>query len=102
MENRVSTAIAALAGLQSGTPPETVRALQESVIRVQIARRFYNDAVRDTRILRTHRMPRMFRMAGRRPLPQFFDIDDRLNAGIAAKYLGHDRAGDHDGSTGVG
>ena len=41
-----------------------------------IARRFFNDAVRDTRTLRARRMPRLLHLAGRRELPQFFDIDD--------------------------
>jgi hypothetical protein len=43
---------------------------------VLIARRFFNDAVRDTRTLRARRMPRLLHLAGRRALPQFFDIDD--------------------------
>lgn len=54
--------------------------LRESAARVLIARRFYNDAVRDTRALRERRMPRLFRLAGRRPMPTFFDIDDTLPA----------------------
>jgi hypothetical protein len=41
-----------------------------------IARRFFNDAVRDTRTLRARRMPRLLHLAGRRELPLFFDIDD--------------------------
>ncbi len=52
--------------------------LHESAVRVSIARRFYNDAVRDTRALRRGRMPRLFHLAGRRELPQFFDIDDTV------------------------
>jgi hypothetical protein len=48
----------------------------ESALRVIIARRFYNDAVRDTRALRSRRMPRWLRLAGHRAAPQFFDIDD--------------------------
>lgn len=45
-----------------------------------IARRFYNDAVRDTRTLRARRMPRLLHLAGHRALPQFFDIDDTVPA----------------------
>ncbi len=52
--------------------------LHESAVRVSIARRFYNDAVRDTRALRGRRMPRLLHLAGRRELPQFFDIDDTV------------------------
>ena len=52
--------------------------LREASARVLIARRFYNDAVRDTRALRARRMPRVLRLAGRRTLPRFFDIDDTV------------------------
>ena len=57
--------------------------------RVGLARRFYNDAVRDTAALRHRRLPRLMRLHGSRPLPRYFDIDDRLDEGIA----GADRAG---------
>ena len=43
-----------------------------------LARRFYNDAVRDTVSLRRRRLPRLFRLGGRRPLPAFFEIDDTV------------------------
>jgi hypothetical protein len=43
---------------------------------VVLARRFYNDAVRDTRSLRSRRLPRLLAPAGRRPLPAFFEIAD--------------------------
>ncbi len=57
---------------------ETRTELAESAMRVMIARRFYNDAVRDTRTLRARRMPRLLRLAGHRSLPRFFDIDDTV------------------------
>src|SRR6476469_5594887 len=46
--------------------------LREAAARVQVARRFYNDAVRDTRTLRARRMPRLLRLAGHVQMPQFF------------------------------
>jgi hypothetical protein len=52
--------------------------LHEAAERVLIARRFYNDAVRDTRSLRGRRMPRLLHLSGRREMPQFFDIDDTV------------------------
>lgn len=52
--------------------------LHEAAERLLIARRFYNDAVRDTRSLRGRRMPRLLHLAGQRELPQFFDIDDTV------------------------
>lgn len=72
-ENAVGRAVRELA---AGSPVDDE--LREAAARVLIARRFYNDAVRDTRSLRDRRLPRVFRMAGRREMPQFFDIDDTL------------------------
>lgn len=77
-ENAVGRAVAELAALPRPLRPETDAELQEAAARVLIARRFYNDAVRDTRALRARRMPRVLRMAGRREMPQFFDIDDTV------------------------
>lgn len=77
-ENAVGRAVATLAVSPHPLAREADAELREAAARVLIARRFYNDAVRDTRALRTRRMPRMFRMAGRRPMPQFFDIDDTV------------------------
>ena len=76
-ENAVGRVLAGLVG--DGIVDGVAAAeLREAAARVQVARRFYNDAVRDTRALRARRMPRLFRLAGRVPMPQFFDIDDTL------------------------
>jgi hypothetical protein len=77
-ENAVGRAVTELAALPQPLPAEALDELDEAAARVLIARRFYNDAVRDTRALRARRLPRLFRMAGRRPMPQFFDIDDTV------------------------
>jgi hypothetical protein len=59
--------------------PAALRAdLSGTGTRLQLARRFYNDAVRDTRELRGRRLARLVRLHARRPLPRFFDIDDGL------------------------
>lgn len=76
VENAVGRAVADLAARPNLLRPDAEAELREAAARVLIARRFYNDAVRDTRALRARRMPRLFRMAGRRDMPQFFDIDD--------------------------
>jgi hypothetical protein len=76
VENRVGRSIAGLADLRASLPPDAVTELSEAATRVLIARRFFNDAVRDTRTLRSRRMPRLLHLAGNRELPQFFDIDD--------------------------
>jgi hypothetical protein len=70
--------------------PEAVRSdLVGTATRVGLARRFYNDAVRDTRELRRRRLTRLMRLHASRPLPRFFDIDDRFE-GVTA---GSDGAG---------
>lgn len=58
--------------------------LDDAGWRVGLARRFYNDAVRDTRALRRRPLARVLRLPGRRPLPRFFDIDDGLDAVVGA------------------
>ena len=45
--------------------------------RVALARRLYNDAVRDTRALRAVWFTRLFRLAGRAALPDYFEIADQ-------------------------
>jgi hypothetical protein len=76
IENAVGRAIAELAQIELAADFATE--LHEAAARVRIARRFYNDAVRDTRALRERRLPRLFHMAGHRGMPEFFDIDDTL------------------------
>jgi hypothetical protein len=75
-ENAVGRAVRELAALPESLRRDAAEELTEAAARVLIARRFYNDAVRDTRALRGRRMPRLFRLAGRRPMPEFFDIHD--------------------------
>jgi hypothetical protein len=60
--------------------PALVPELDEAAVRVGLARRFYNDAVRDTRALRRRRLTRLLRLHARRPLPRYFDIDDGQDA----------------------
>ena len=76
VENQVGRAIAGLRQDRARLPADAVTELAEAATRVMIARRFFNDAVRDTRTLRARRMPRLLHLAGRRELPLFFDIDD--------------------------
>jgi len=77
-ENAVGRAVRELAAQPERLRADAVGELHEAAARVLIARRFYNDAVRDTRALRARRLPRLLRMAGRREMPQFFDIDDTV------------------------
>ena len=71
--------------------PGALRAdLAGTATRVVLARRFYNDAVRDTRELRSRRLPRLLRLHAHRPLPRYFDIDDRVG-GVASSAGGGGR-----------
>ena len=46
----------------------------DAEVRVLLARRFHNDAVRDTLALRERRWVRLLRLGGRAPLPSYFEI----------------------------
>ena len=77
-ENELGRAVADLVAGDADLSPVLAAELREAAERVLISRRFYNDAVRDTRSLRARRMPRLLRLAGHREMPQFFDIDDTV------------------------
>lgn len=46
--------------------------------RVELARRFHNDAVSQIQHIRRTRLVRLFHLAGRAPLPQTFEMDEDL------------------------
>ncbi|MGN6600771.1 MAG: hypothetical protein ACTHMW_16010 [Actinomycetes bacterium] len=50
--------------------------------RVEMARRFHNDAVTATRAVRRKRVVRWLRLAGHAPLPATFEMDDEAPAGL--------------------
>ena len=50
--------------------------------RVQLSRRFLNDAVRACRQLRRQRMARTFRLAGHTPWPETWEMDDTTPDGL--------------------
>jgi len=76
-ENALGHMLRAAGALLGGLPQSLRLELRSTNERVVLARRFYNDAVRDNRQLRRQGLPRLFRLAVRRPLPAHFDIDDR-------------------------
>ena len=51
-----------------------VAELADAEARVLLARRFHNDAVRDTLALRERRTVRWLKLSGRAPLPTYFEI----------------------------
>lgn len=57
---------------------EQLHELTASCQRVQLARRFANDAVRGTRVVRRKWIVRSFRLAGHAEWPQTFEMDDTL------------------------
>ncbi|WOC14248.1 LemA family protein [Gordonia sp. MP11Mi] len=54
--------------------------LADAQTRVTMARRFYNDAVRDVRTLRGRRMVRWLHLAGHAPRPAYFEITERVTS----------------------
>ncbi|MFC6145245.1 hypothetical protein [Corynebacterium nasicanis] len=58
---------------QALAPLELPPQLIDAEVRVQLAHRFYNDAVADTRALRLRPLVRTFRLGGTAPLPEFFE-----------------------------
>ena len=77
-ENEVGRAVIELWAGPNQLTTAAAAELREAAVRVRISRRFFNDAVRDTRALRTRGLPRVLHLAGQRELPRFFDIDDTV------------------------
>ena len=66
-----------LAGLdRTALPRDLAAELEDASDRVSMARRFYNDAVRDTRSLREQAGVRVLRLAGRAPMPDYVELVD--------------------------
>lgn len=55
--------------------------LDRAWYRVQLARRFHNDAVVQVRRIRAKGYVRLFRLAGQAPMPQTFEMDDATGVG---------------------
>jgi len=56
--------------------------LVQACERVQLARRFHNDAVAHAQRVRRKRVVRWARLAGRAEMPEMFEIDDSLPGGL--------------------
>ncbi|KAF0847540.1 hypothetical protein FNL39_103438 [Nocardia caishijiensis] len=81
IENQLS---AALSTIDIGQlRPQLVAELADAEARVLIARRFHNDAVRDTLALRTRRPVRWLHLGGTAPLPTYFEITERATPAAA-------------------
>jgi 8-oxo-dGTP pyrophosphatase MutT (NUDIX family) len=75
-ENQLAAALSAID--IALLPPQLVAELADAEARVLIARRFHNDAVRDTLALRTRRPVRLLHLGGTAPLPTYFEIAERV------------------------
>lgn len=64
---------------------EVIGRLADACRRVEIGRRFYNDAVFATREMRRRRAVRWFRLQGTAMLPEPFEINDAFPAGFAGR-----------------
>ena len=52
--------------------------IEATALRVQLARRFHNQAVTEVQRVRRKRVVRLFRLAGRAPLPETVEFDDEM------------------------
>ena len=75
-ENELSAALA-IGRRGADCPPALVAELADAEARVLLARRFHNDAVRDTLALRERPAVRLLRLGGHAPLPTYFEIAER-------------------------
>ena len=66
---------------ERGRGDELLAELEAAAHQVFLARKFYNDVVAVTRAARRRWLVRVLRLAGRAPLPEFFEIDDSVVAG---------------------
>ncbi|GFG76228.1 NUDIX hydrolase [Mycobacterium botniense] len=77
-ENELSAALAMVD--PAALPSALVAELADAEARVLLARRFHNDAVRDTLALRERPLVRLLRLGGRAALPTYFEIAERYRA----------------------
>lgn len=75
VENQLAAALSAVDITR--LPTQQVAELADAEARVLIARRFHNDAVRDTLALRTRRPVRWLHLGGTAPVPAYFEIAER-------------------------
>ena len=61
-----------------------LRRVESAALRVQLARRFHNDAVREVRRVRAKAVVRTFRLAGHADLPEPVEFHDELPAALTS------------------
>jgi hypothetical protein len=65
-----------------GLGAPAVQRVEAAGVRVQLARRFHNDAVKDVQRVRRKAVVRLFRLAGHADLPRTIEFDDELPTSI--------------------
>lgn len=68
--------------------PSMLEDLRGTCVRVQLSRRFHNDAVRACRQVRKQRLVRWLHLAGRTPWPLTVEMDDTPPPGLAHRVPG--------------
>ncbi|HEX2705058.1 MAG TPA: hypothetical protein VHM65_04810 [Candidatus Lustribacter sp.] len=84
LEVALSTEVVELLRAEGGLGEEALERVRSAGLRVQLARRFHNDAVTDARRVRRKVSVRVFRLAGHADMPRTFEFDDELPSAIPA------------------
>lgn len=91
-ENELSAALAVVD--PASLPAGLIAELADAEARVVLARRFHNDAVRDTLALAERTLVRLFHLGGTAALPSYFEIVERPHA-LAHGALGFEGVLNH-------
>lgn len=75
-------AVVAALRAEDGPGESALRRVQAAGVRVQLARRFHNDAVKDVQRVRRKATVRWFGLAGHADLPRTIEFDDELPAAL--------------------
>ena len=70
---------------EAAADPTMLDDLRGTCVRVQLSRRFHNDAVRACRQVRRQRLVRWLRLAGHTPWPETVEMDDTPPPGLTAR-----------------
>lgn len=81
LHNALPSDVAADIADGGGAPAAALDRLREAGLRVQLARRFHNDAVKEVQRVRAKRVVRLFRLAGHAAMPQTVEFDDSIPGG---------------------
>lgn len=84
-ENELSAALAMVD--PAALPSALVAELADAEARVLLARRFHNDAVRDTRALGERPLVHLLRLGGTAPLPEYFEIAERSHPAAPGDHV---------------